>query len=129
VVADADFSADDRLQYDRAVMAGRDVSAPVGVTHFFSLASPGARPVATDTALAELGKLEVVADEELTGDGYWHVAAFGSLMLTGVAIRQVEAQMNNLAGITGVRYDGWQVTLNVREEHSLPIRQDRDQSV
>jgi hypothetical protein len=129
VVADADFSAHDRVQYDRAVLAGRDVSAPVGVTHFFSLASPRAQPVATETALAELGMLEVVADEELTGDGYWHLAAFGSLMLTAMAIRQVEEQMTDLAVTTGVRYDGWQVTLNAGEEHGLAIRQGRDPSV
>jgi hypothetical protein len=107
-------------------MAGRDVSAPVGVTHFFSLASPGTQPAATETALVELGMLEVAADEELTGDGYWHLSALGSLMLTAMAIRQVEEQMNNLAVTTGVRYDGWQVTLNVGEEHSLAIRQARE---
>lgn len=107
-------------------MAGRDVSTPVGVTHFFSLTSPGTRPAATETALVELGMLEVVADGELTGDGYWHVAAFGSLMLTAMAIRQVEEQMNNLAVTTSVRYDGWQVTLSVGEDYSLAIRQGRE---
>jgi hypothetical protein len=41
---------------------------------------------------------------------------------------QIEEQINILAVATGVRYDGWQVTLNVGEEHSLAIGQGRDPS-
>ena len=57
------------------------MSSPVEVTHFFSLNTPEARPVATEAALVDLGVRDIVTDEELTGDGHWHLAAFDSLLL------------------------------------------------
>lgn len=107
-----DFSPGERLQYDRAVAAGRDISAPVRVTYFFGLESPGSRPNATEEALSAIGVAEVIVDEEISGDGWWHVTAFTTLRLSPEAIRESERQMMRLAVATGVRYDGWQVTLN-----------------
>ena len=52
---EVESSPGERLQYDRAVLAGRDISAPVEVTHFFSLGSPGSRPDAIEEALSAMG--------------------------------------------------------------------------
>lgn len=117
-----EFSPGERLQYDRAAAAGRDISAPVGVTYFFSLESPGSRPDATEEALSATGVAEVIVEEEISGDGWWHVAAFARLRLTPEAIRKSEQQMMRLAAATDVRYHGWQVTLNAAEERQFANR-------
>jgi hypothetical protein len=119
---EVEFSPGERLQYARAVAAGRDISAPVGVTHFFSLGSPGSRPDATEDALSAMGVADVVVDEEISGDGYWHVAAFTTLRLTPEAIRESMRQMMLLAVATGIRYNGWQVTLTAGEERQVASR-------
>lgn len=66
---EVELSPGERLQYDRAVLAGRDISAPMRVTYFFGLGSPGARPHATEEALSAMGITEVTVDEEISGDG------------------------------------------------------------
>jgi hypothetical protein len=48
---------------------------PVAVTHFFS--SPGRHPAAVVSALREVAIIDVVVDEEVTGDGCRHIAALG----------------------------------------------------
>ena len=113
------FSPSERRQYDRAVAAGRDISAPVRVTHFFGLESPSLRPDVTEEALSAMGVAEVVVDEEISGDGRWHVAAFTTLRLTPETIREAKRQMMRLAVATGIRYHGWKVTLNGGEERQL----------
>jgi hypothetical protein len=117
-----EFTPGERLQYDRAVAAGRDVSAPVRVTFFFGLESPGSRPDATEEALLAMGVAEVVVDEEISGDGWWHVAAFTALRLTPEAIHGSKWQMMQLAVATGIRYHGWQVSLNGGELAQLASR-------
>jgi hypothetical protein len=117
-----EFSPGERLQYDRAVAAGRDISAPVRVTFFFGLESPGSRPDATEEALLAMGVAEVTVDEEISGDGWWHVAALTSLRLTPEAIRGSKLEMMRLAAATGIRYHGWQVTLNGGELAQLASR-------
>jgi hypothetical protein len=119
---EVEFSPGERLQYDRAVLAGRDISAPVRVTHFFGLESPGSRPDATEEALSAMGVAEIVVDEEISGDGRWHVAAFTTLRLTPEEIRESKQQMMRLAAATGIRYHGWQVTLNRGEEGQVTSR-------
>lgn len=116
---EVEFSPAERLQHDRAVVAGRDTSAPVRVTHFFSLGSPGSRPDAAKEALSAMGVAEVVVDEEISGDGWWHIAASAALRLTPDEIRESMRQMTLLGATTGIRYDGWRVTLNVTEERQL----------
>ena len=69
-----------------------------------------------------MGVAEVIVDEEISGDGWWHVSAFTTLWLTPETIRASKRQMMRLAVATGVRYDGWQVTLNVAEEKQLASR-------
>ncbi|GLY88172.1 ribonuclease E inhibitor RraB [Actinoallomurus iriomotensis] len=123
---DEGFTTRGRLQRDRAMMAGRDMSSPVGVTHFFSVNAPGARPVVAEAALVDLGVRDIVADEELTGDGHWHLAAFDSLLLSPETILRREEQMHHLAWATDVRYDGWKVTLTAGEERVLSARREQD---
>lgn len=119
---EVEFSPGERLQYDRAVAVGRDISAPVGVTYFFGLESPGSRPDATEEALSAMGVADVVVDEEISGDGWWHVAAFTTLRLTPEAVRESKRQMMRVAAATGIRYHGWEVTLNVAEVRQLARR-------
>ena len=119
---EVELSPGERLQYDRAVLAGRDISAPVEVTYFFGLESPGDRPDATEEALSAMGITHVTVDEEISGDGWWHVAAFPMLQLTPEAIVGAKRLMRRLAAATGIRYHGWQVTLNFGEEQQLARR-------
>jgi Regulator of ribonuclease activity B len=119
---EAELSPGERLQYDRAVLAGRDISAPVRVTYFLRLGSPGDRPVATEEALSAMGITDVTVDEEISGDGWWHVAAFPMLQLTPEAIVGAKRLMMRLAAATGIRYQGWHVTLNGGEERQLASR-------
>jgi hypothetical protein len=108
------------------MMAGRDVSSPVRVTHFFSSNTPGARPVAAEAALVDLGVRDIITDEELTGDGHWHLAVFDSLVLAPEPVLRREEQMHHVARATDVRYDGWKVTLTAGEERVVSTRQEQD---
>jgi hypothetical protein len=119
---EVELSPGERLQYDRAVLAGRDISAPVRVTYFFGPLSNGHRPDATEEALSAMGITDVDLDEEITGDGWWHVAAWPMLLLTPEAIVGAKRLMMRLAAATGVRYDGWTVTLTYGEEQQLASR-------
>ena len=58
---EVEFSPCERLQYDRAVAVGRDTSAPIRVTYFFGLESPGSRLDETEEALSAAGVAEVPA--------------------------------------------------------------------
>jgi hypothetical protein len=98
----------------RAERVGRELSVPVAVTHFFS--SPGRRPDAVVQALNGLEITKVAMDEELTGDGYWHVAAFTACLLTASEVVGAERLMEQVAQDAGAEYDGWRVTLTVGEE-------------
>jgi regulator of RNase E activity RraB len=66
-----------------------------------------------------MGVTEVVVDEEISGDGWWHITAFTTLRLTPEEIRESMQNMMLLAAATGIRYDGWQVTFNAAEERQL----------
>jgi hypothetical protein len=90
---------------------------PVSVTHFFS--SPGRRPEAVVHALNGLEITDVVVDGEVTGDGYWHVAAFTTCLLTVPEAGAAERRMEQIAQDAGAEYDGWKVTLTAGEEQRL----------
>jgi hypothetical protein len=119
---EVELSPGERLQYERAVLAGRDISAPVKVTYIFSLVSPGEYPSATVGGLSAMGVTDLVVDEQISGDGWWFVAAFPMLRLTPEAIVGAKRLMMRLAVATGIRYDGWSVTLNAGEEQQLASR-------
>ena len=111
---DADHLSEQRARAERV---GRDVSVPVEVTHSFS--SPGLHPAAIVSALRDSGIVDVVVDEELTGDGFWHVAAFTALRLTAPDVDRAENLMARIARDTSARYDGWTTTLTAGESERL----------
>lgn len=97
-----------------ALKARRSLASPVPVTYFFS--APQHDPTSAIVALRSKGITEIVVDEEVTGDGFWHVAAFSTLLLTDSAIQAAHRAMEELAAQTGVQYDGWCVTRAAGEE-------------
>ncbi|WP_258942158.1 ribonuclease E inhibitor RraB [Actinomadura luteofluorescens] len=113
---DPDFLPHDLRERERAAAAGRNVSGPVGVTHFFTLSTPpGRRPVGLEEALTATGVKDLVVDEEVTNDGHWHIAAYTALLLEPHALRGAELQMAQIAAEENCVYDGWHVTLTVGE--------------
>ena len=64
----------------RALSAGRDLSREVKITHFFS--ATGSETLPTRALLEAEGMDEIIVDEELAGDGFWHIAAFTTLLLS-----------------------------------------------
>jgi hypothetical protein len=64
----------EREEIARALRVGRDLSAPIKVTHFFS--AHGREPV---EAAALLWGLRVVVDEESGGDAYCTLRPLGSM--------------------------------------------------
>lgn len=102
----------ERTELARALQAGRDISAPVEVVYFFSM--HGAEPVAAAAMLKD-GGMRVVVDEEMSGDGYWHIAAFKEAILTPSTIHQANIAMERIAAQTRVHYNGWRVSLTIGE--------------
>jgi hypothetical protein len=107
----------DRDESARALRAGRELGALVPVTYFFS--SPGVYPAPALQALRSMGIDHISVDEEMTGDGFWHVAAFTIAELSEAAISEANAVMGSVAARAGVEYDGWTLTLTVGEEREL----------
>jgi hypothetical protein len=66
-----------------------------------------------------MGMNDLTVDEEVIGDGFWHVAAFTRMLLTEEEAGAVEVRMTRIAKDGQARYDGWQVTLTTREERQL----------
>jgi hypothetical protein len=52
---------------------------------------------------------EIGADEELTGDGYWHLWAFSQLAATREALGDAHHRAGEIGETHGVRYDDWRV--------------------
>jgi hypothetical protein len=107
---------EDRLKLDECRQRKDDLRGPLPITHFFSLASlPGPEPTAAGRELEALG-YETIVTEELTDDGYWHIAAFGNefLSVDGVATRRTE--MEAFANRHQLSYDGWDRTRTIGAE-------------
>jgi len=104
----------DRCERAWALKARRSVASPIPVTYFFS--TPQHDLTSAIVALRSTGITEIVADEELTGDAFWHVAAFSTLLLTDSATQAAHRAMEELAAQTGVQYDGWCVTRAAGED-------------
>jgi hypothetical protein len=88
----------------------------VWVTHFFShFGSSYEQQAAFQDELRANGFgtpgpfREIGADEELTGDGYWHHWAFTALKASPVQLRRADETAQSIASAHGVRYDGWHV--------------------
>jgi Regulator of ribonuclease activity B len=64
---------------------------------------------ATDAAnaLRQLGFDPVVVDEEVSGDGYWHVAAFKVTRLDKEELGRLRRSLTDVAERFGGEYIGW----------------------
>jgi len=89
------------------------LTKPVAVTYFFS--TQASEPIEAEVALKKYGVSRVIIDEEISGDGYWHIAAFTEVQLTAPAIGHMNEEMESIAAKTRVKYDGWKVTLTIGE--------------
>jgi hypothetical protein len=63
--------------------------------------------LAASRELRERGWIDVVSDEEITGDDLWHMAASGRRVFADESIAALRAEMEDLAGRHGGVYDGW----------------------
>ncbi|HEX8099305.1 MAG TPA: ribonuclease E inhibitor RraB [Actinomycetota bacterium] len=77
---------------------------PVQIAHYFS--SPGHRPDELADELRGEG-FDVILDEELTGDGFWHAAALRREALTESALSNLKTAMRQVAERYRANYDGW----------------------
>jgi hypothetical protein len=80
------------------------------LTHFFSFPLNRDGAMAADTELVESGWPEVVVDEELEGDDYWHIAAFRRQRVSADSIASIRRELEELAARHGGEYDGWDLT-------------------
>jgi hypothetical protein len=78
---------------------------PVEIGQYFS--SPGREPAELAEELRALG-FEVVVDEEVTGDGFWHIAAFRKESFTTSTLSVLRARIVELATLHDAKYDGWE---------------------
>jgi hypothetical protein len=98
---------------------GEDLSKPLAVTHFFSLAEmPGPEPREAVKKL-KARALRVVWDDEDSGDDLWHVAAFVTDVLTPASTAAMRGAMESFANANGLRYDGWARSRTGQEERRL----------
>jgi hypothetical protein len=96
---------------------------PVIIGHYFS--SPGRHPGNLAEELRKLG-FEPVVDEEVTGDGLWHVAAFRLDALTESALSDLKAAMSQVAGRHKATYDGWEWRVTVDLMRRYPRTKGND---
>ncbi|MGF1617943.1 MAG: hypothetical protein ACFCU2_09100 [Acidimicrobiia bacterium] len=79
---------------------------PYRAFYLTRVGKPGSpRPVAIEAALGLMGFDRIVLDEELSGDGRWHMAAFDSDS-RGVARDERVRQLQELSQQTGSNFDG-----------------------
>lgn len=88
----------------------------VWVSHYFShFGSTHEQRVVFHAALRDGGfgtpgrVAEIGADEEITGDGYWHHWAFTLLDASAEVLRGADERARQLAHQHGVQYDTWEV--------------------
>jgi hypothetical protein len=93
---------------------GISANDEIWVAHYFSFfrSSRVDRRAMRDALLAAglgVGEGEVSADEEVTGDGFWHLWAFTVMEATEEALLRADAQARAVAELHGARYDEWAV--------------------
>ena len=103
----------------------------VWVTHFFShFGSSYAERTAFHDALRAAGFgtpgrfTEIGADEEQTGDGYWHHWAFTVSEANADELRAADERARELATSHGVQYDGWEVKRHATTGAPEPAERD-----
>jgi hypothetical protein len=90
--------------------AGLPIGEHRWLTHFFSFPLNRDGAMAAWAELERCGWPEVVIDEEVEGDDYWHIAAFGRLAVTAESIAATRRDLKQLAERHGGVYDGWDLT-------------------
>jgi len=96
----------------RSLAVDAPAEAATTVSHAFSFES---NPHGAHALAAELRKrrfTRVWVGEEVTGDGYWHVAARRLQSLDQRAFANASRTMRRLAVEHGGHYDGWSVLSN-----------------
>ncbi len=103
----------------------------VWVTHFFRhFGSSYAERTAFHDALRAAGfgtpgkVTEIGADEELTGNGYWHHWAFTVSEANADELRAADERARELATSHGVQYDGWEVKRHATTGAPEPAERD-----
>jgi hypothetical protein len=82
------------------------VGERVWITHFFYF--QGDKPLQAERELKAEGWPEIIVDEEVSGDGHWHIAAFR--VETPHEADEARTILRRLASRHSGRYDGWHVT-------------------
>lgn len=85
--------------------------------HHFTFFGNGEGAAFLGDELRERG-FEVVVDEEVTGDTYWHVAAFRLELLDAEDLDRTREELSTLATRFGGDYTGWDVAR--RGDDSIP---------
>lgn len=86
---------------------GAKTGEAVELVHYFALrASPGSEPRGAVDELTNW-RLSASTDEEVSGDGHWHVSARGYWELPDHAIAPWRQPMEALAARHGLMYNGW----------------------
>jgi hypothetical protein len=97
-------------------------TGPTMIGHYFSLAEPpGREPTEFASELVDLG-FEVIVDEELSGDGYWHVAASRQETLTESSLAAIRSMLATSAERHNMTYDGWDWRTTVALMQRFPRR-------
>jgi Regulator of ribonuclease activity B len=97
-------------------------TGPTEIGHYFSLPQPpGREPAEFASELRDQG-FEVVVDEELSGDGYWHVAAFRTETLTEWSLAEIRSMLATTARHHNMTYDGWNWRTTVALQQRFPKR-------
>ena len=89
------------------VLRRRGVAGDQWLRHHFTFLANEAGAELAAGELRSLGFRHVVVDEEVTGDAYWHVAAFRVESLDDDHLAGRRAALSELATRHGGDYTGW----------------------
>jgi hypothetical protein len=107
VSAAAGNAEEDSAKIEELQRLGWAVGELHEIGHFFSLREPpGQEPRAAVQELRALG-LWTALDEEVSGDGYWHIGAFANQKLSSDGVASWRRTMESLAERHQLVYEGW----------------------
>lgn len=97
-------------------------TGPTEIGQYFSLArAPGREPAQFASELRDLG-FEVIVDEEVSGDGYWHVAAYRTETPTESSLAETKSMLATTARLHNMTYDDWDWRTTVALQQRFPKR-------
>jgi hypothetical protein len=88
--------------------------------HFTAFGEPGSLAPTSLIGLLRAAGCSVTVDEEMSGDGYWHVAAFRHAALGEQPLMDAMVEMSRLADQTSTRFVGWDFAQTVAGEWVTP---------